>query len=256
MEKRIIDRRIEQMEARRHRIPHQCRRWRESRHRRAASHQRCRDLGVWCNRVARPADPRSGTQRHLSSHGVLAAGQPRCSRATSPRPPINANGKHVIIIGGGDTGADCLGTSHRQGAPSVTQLGDHAAAARCSRRDNPWPQWSLIMRTSSAHEEGGERVYSVNTERFLDDGNGNVRALLLHEVEMVGGRFQRSQARIASCQPTSCSSRMGFLGPEKGSWLDQLGVALTSAAMCRATTTSCPAFRACSWPETWVVDKA
>ncbi|MFL6168878.1 MAG: glutamate synthase subunit beta, partial [Ornithinibacter sp.] len=83
-------------------------------------------------------------------------------------PPINARGKHVVIIGGGDTGADCLGTAHRQGAASVAQL--EIMPAPPDRRDqasNPWPTYPMIMRVSSAHEEGGERLYSVNTERFL-----------------------------------------------------------------------------------------
>src|SRR4029453_7273642 len=85
-------------------------------------------------------------------------------------PPINARGKHVVIIGGGDTGADCLGTAHRQGAASVAQL--EIMPAPPDRRDagsNPWPTYPMIMRVSSAHEEGGERLYSVNTERFVGD---------------------------------------------------------------------------------------
>src|SRR5918994_1066690 len=82
---------------------------------------------------------------------------------------ISAQGKHVIIIGGGDTGADCLGTAHRQGAASVTQLEIMPRPPEERAEGNPWPQWSMILRTSSAHEEGGERVFSVNTERFVDD---------------------------------------------------------------------------------------
>ena len=96
-----------------------------------------------------------------------------------------------MIIGGGDTGADCLGTCHRQGALSVTQLEIMPRPPDLRADSNPWPQWSLILRTSSAHEEGGERVYSVNTERFVDDGTGKVQALRLHEVEMVDGRFTK-----------------------------------------------------------------
>src|SRR3982074_614499 len=112
----------------------------------------------------------------------LTEQNPRCEGDVIADSPITASGKHVIIIGGGDTGADCLGTSHRQGAASVTQLEILPEPPQARAANNPWPQGSLILRTSSAHEEGGERVYSVNTERFLDDGNGNVRALLLHEV--------------------------------------------------------------------------
>ena len=89
-------------------------------------------------------------------------------------PPITAHGKNVVIIGGGDTGADCLGTVHRQGAASVHQFEILARSPDTRAPDNPWPQWSMIYRTSSAHEEGGERVFSVNTERFIADDAGNV----------------------------------------------------------------------------------
>ena len=138
--------------------------------------------------------------------------------------PIHAGGKHVVIIGGGDTGADCLGTSHRHGAASVTQLEIMPMPASERTPNNPWPQWSLVIRTSSAHEEGGERVYSVNTERFLDDGNGNVKALLLHEVEMVDGRFVKVEGSDRELPADLVFLAMGFVGPEKGDWLDQLGV--------------------------------
>ena len=106
-------------------------------------------------------------------------------------PSINAKGKSVVIIGGGDTGADCLGTALRQGAKEVFQLEIMPRPPETRASGNPWPQYSMIYRVSSAHEEGGERVYSVNTERFMDDGNGNVRALLVHEVQMVNGRFEK-----------------------------------------------------------------
>jgi glutamate synthase (NADPH/NADH) small chain len=139
--------------------------------------------------------------------------------------PIDVAGKHVVIIGGGDTGADCLGTSHRQGAASVTQLEIMPRPPDVRGQTNPWPQWSLILRTSSAHEEGGERVYSVNTERFVDDGDGRVKALLLHEVEMVGGRFTKIEGSDRELPADFVFLAMGFVGPERGTWLDQLGVA-------------------------------
>ena len=139
-------------------------------------------------------------------------------------PPISAAGKHVVIIGGGDTGADCLGTAHRQGAASVTQLEILPRPPDDRALDNPWPQWSLIYRVSSAHEEGGERVFSVNTECFLDDGHGNVRGLLLHEVEMRDGRFVKLEGTERELPADLVLLAMGFVGPERGSWLDQLGV--------------------------------
>src|SRR4249919_1341081 len=140
--------------------------------------------------------------------------------------PITAAGKYVIIIGGGDTGADCLGTAHCQGAASITQLEILPRPPDSRAPANPWPQWSLIYRTSSAHEEGGERLFSVNTERFLDDGTGRVAALRLHEVQMVDGRFEKVEGTDIELPAQLVLLAMGFVGPEKGSWLDQLGVAL------------------------------
>jgi glutamate synthase (NADPH/NADH) small chain len=90
--------------------------------------------------------------------------------------------------------------------------------------NNPWPTYSMVYRVASAHEEGGERVYSVNTERFVDDGNGRVKALLVHEVAMVNGRFEKVEGSERELAADFVFLAMGFVGPEKGSWLDQLGV--------------------------------
>jgi glutamate synthase (NADPH/NADH) small chain len=144
----------------------------------------------------------------------------------SSEPAINAHGKNVVIIGGGDTGADCLGTALRQGAKQVIQLEIMPRPPEDRATNNPWPQWSLIYRTSSAHEEGGERMFSVNTEKFVDDGNGNVRALLIHEVEMVEGRFVKKEGTDTEILADLVFLAMGFVGPEKDSWLNQLGVNL------------------------------
>ncbi|MFM8507338.1 MAG: glutamate synthase subunit beta, partial [Actinomycetota bacterium] len=141
-------------------------------------------------------------------------------------PSITAAGKHVIIIGGGDTGADCLGTAHRQGAASVTQLEIMPRPPEVRGENNPWPQWSLVYRTSSAHEEGGERVFSVSTEEFVGDSNGNVRALVLNEVRMEVGKFVPVPGTRKELPADLVLLALGFVGPEKGSWLDQLGVAL------------------------------
>src|SRR5437667_835044 len=104
---------------------------------------------------------------------------------------ITARGKRVVSIGGGDTGADCLGTVHRQGALSVHQFEILPRPPDTRAPTNPWPTWSNVFRVSSAHEEGGDRVYSVNTERFVGDEHGNVRALVAHQVEFVNGRFEK-----------------------------------------------------------------
>jgi glutamate synthase (NADPH/NADH) small chain len=142
--------------------------------------------------------------------------------------PIDAAGKHVVIIGGGDTGADCLGTAHRQGAKSVTQLEIMPRPADARPDSTPWPTWPLIYRTSSAHEEGGERLFAVNTERFLGDENGNVRALALHEVDT---RFARIEGTEREIPADLVLLAMGFVstgGTAPGGFLDSLGVEVDS----------------------------
>ncbi|MDQ1668402.1 MAG: glutamate synthase small chain [Actinomycetota bacterium] len=140
--------------------------------------------------------------------------------------PVSAEGKHVVIIGGGDTGADCLGTAHRQGAASVTQLEILPRPADERPEGNPWPTWPLIYRTSSAHEEGGERVYAVSTTRFLEDGDGNVASIELVDVEMVEGRFQPIEGTERKIPADLVLLAMGFTGPERPGLLEQLGVEL------------------------------
>jgi glutamate synthase (NADPH/NADH) small chain len=143
---------------------------------------------------------------------------------------ITAEGKRVVIIGGGDTGADCLGTVHRQGALSVHQLELMPIPPDTRAPDNPWPQWPQIFRVSTAHEEGGERLYAVSTQRFVGTG-GRVTALEGIKVEPVrkDGRLQfapvpGSQFELP-CELVLLA--MGFTGPEKGRLLDDLGVTLT-----------------------------
>jgi glutamate synthase (NADPH/NADH) small chain len=142
--------------------------------------------------------------------------------------PVSAKGKHVVIIGGGDTGADCLGTVHRQGAASVTQLEILPRPADERPDANPWPTWPLIYRTSSAHEEGGERVYAVSTTRFLDDGAGAVQSIELVDVELVDGRFAPVEGTERALPAQLVLLAMGFTGPEAApeGLLAQLGVEL------------------------------
>ena len=143
---------------------------------------------------------------------------------------ISAAGKRVVIIGGGDTGADCLGTVHRQGAVSVHQFELLPRPPDTRAPDNPWPQWPNIFRVSSAHEEGGERVYSVSTQRFLGEG-GRVKKLDAITVKMVreGGRveFKPVAGSEFALDADLVLLAMGFVGPEKLGMLSQLGVALT-----------------------------
>jgi glutamate synthase (NADPH/NADH) small chain len=142
-------------------------------------------------------------------------------------PPVTAEGKHVVIIGGGDTGSDCLGTSHRQGAASVTQLEIMPTPPEHRTDKMPWPTYPMVYRVSSAHEEGGERLYSVNTTEFLADDDGRLRALRLVEVSRdESGRFVPVEGteRELPCQLVLLA--MGFVGPEKGKLLSDLGVEL------------------------------
>ncbi len=138
--------------------------------------------------------------------------------------PITAAGKHVVIIGGGDTGADCLGTAHRHGALSVTQLEIMPKPPRSRAENQPWPTYPMIYRVASAHEEGGDRVYAVSTEKFLGDDGGAVRALRLAEVAMSGGRFTPvpGTSREIPCELVLLA--MGFTGAEKPGLLTDLGV--------------------------------
>ena len=138
--------------------------------------------------------------------------------------PIDVKGTHVVIIGGGDTGADCLGTAHRQGAASVTQLEIMPQPPETRSSNNPWPQFAMTFKITSAHEEGGDRLYSVNTERFVDDGSGHVRGLEIHGVEMVNGRFEKVPGTEQELLADHVFLAMGFIGPEKGAWMDQLGL--------------------------------
>ena len=139
--------------------------------------------------------------------------------------PIDAEGKDVVIIGGGDTGADCLGTAIRQGARSITQLEIMPRPPQERPDTTPWPTWPLVYRTSSAHEEGGERLFSVNTKRFVGE-QGRVTGLELVDVEMVDGRFSpvEGSERVLPAQLVTLA--MGFTGPQRTGLLEALEVEL------------------------------
>jgi glutamate synthase (NADPH) small chain len=142
--------------------------------------------------------------------------------------PITARDKRVIIIGGGDTGADCLGTAIRQGAASVHQFEILPRPPDDRPDGQPWPTYPMVYRTSSAHEEGVERVYAVNTECFVGDDAGNVRALRAHQVEQtfVDGRmtFEKIDGTDFELPCDLVLLAMGFVGPQRGGLLEQLGV--------------------------------
>jgi glutamate synthase (NADPH/NADH) small chain len=142
------------------------------------------------------------------------------------RSPFDAGGLDVVVIGGGDTGADCVGTSHRQGARSVTQLEIMPKPPEARSDAHPWPTYPMIYRVSSAHEEGGERLYAVNTQEFLADENGRVRALKLVEVRNEGGRFVPVEGTERELPAQLVLLAMGFLGPQKKGLVEDLGVEL------------------------------
>ncbi|TQM38155.1 glutamate synthase subunit beta [Pseudonocardia cypriaca] len=142
-------------------------------------------------------------------------------------PPITAAGKDVVIIGGGDTGADCLGTAHRQGARSVTQLEIMPTPPEKRTEGMPWPTYPMVYRVSSAHEEGGERLFSVNTTEFVADSDGKLAALRLVEVTRdETGRFVPVEGTEKELPAQLVLLAMGFVGPEKGKLLTDLGVEL------------------------------
>ena len=153
-----------------------------------------------------------------------------CPRRTGPslaarEPPISAHGRHVVIIGGGDTGADCLGTAHRQGAASVTQLEIMPRPPDARPAAQPWPTYPMIYRVSSAHEEGGERVYAVSTQEFLGDDAGAGAGAAAGR----GGRPGRpvracSRYRTRAPGPTWSCSPWGSPGRNRAGLLDDLGV--------------------------------
>ena len=141
-------------------------------------------------------------------------------------PEINVSGKHVVILGGGDTGADCLGTSVRQGAASVTQLEIMPRPTEERPAGQPWPTYPMIYRVSSAHEELDNRMFAVSTEEFLGDGNGNLRAIKLVETKFENGKFEPVPGTEQELPADFVFLAMGFTGPEKTALIEQLEVEL------------------------------
>ena len=144
-------------------------------------------------------------------------------------PDITSEGKRVVIIGGGDTGADCLGTAHRQGASAIHQFEIMPRPPDGRPDANPWPTYPMSYKVTSAHEEGGARVYAVNTEEFIGDDQGNLVGLRYHEVEQ---RFDDGRMSFAKIEGTETTLdvdivllAMGFVGPEQGPLSAQFGLA-------------------------------
>jgi len=164
--------------------------------------------------------------------GILQAMEylPRANRAALGQDvpeQITAEGRDVVVIGGGDTGADCLGTALRQGARSVTQLEIMPRPPEERPVGQPWPTYPMTYKVSSAHEEGGDRLFSVSTQEFLADGDGWVSGLRLVEVRGVDGRFEPVPGTERELTAQLVLLAMGFTGPRREGLLEQLGVGFT-----------------------------
>ena len=144
----------------------------------------------------------------------------------SEQPPINAKGKNVIILGGGDTGADCLGTAIRQGAASVTQIEIMPRPSDERSDSQPWPTYPMTYRVSSAHEESGERLYSISTEEFIGDSAGQLTALKIIETKYVEGKFEKVPGTSRDLPADMVLLAMGFTGPEKNELVKALELKL------------------------------
>ena len=144
------------------------------------------------------------------------------------KPLLNAKGKKVIILGGGDTGADCLGTAIRQGASEITQIEIMPRPADERPSNQPWPTYPMVYRVSSAHEEAGDRLYSISTEEFLGDKDGNLRALKIVETEFVNGKFEKVAGTEREIQADMVLLAMGFTGPEENTLIKEFGVEIES----------------------------
>ncbi|MBU6253654.1 MAG: glutamate synthase subunit beta [Acidobacteria bacterium] len=143
-------------------------------------------------------------------------------------PPINAKGKNVIILGGGDTGADCLGTAIRQGAASVTQIEIMPRPSDERPDSQPWPTYPMTYRVSSAHEESGERLYSISTEEFIGNSAGQLTALKIVETKYVDGKFEKVPGTSRDLPADMVLLAMGFTGPEKNELVKALELKLDS----------------------------
>jgi glutamate synthase (NADPH/NADH) small chain len=145
---------------------------------------------------------------------------------------VTAEGKHVVIIGGGDTAADCLGTAHRQGAASVLQLDQYPQAPETPDRErSPWPVWPVLLRSYPAHAEGGERKFSVAVQEFLGDDEGRVRAMVLSEVEVTRQDGRRVVTPVGEPEELPCDLALlaiGFEGVEDMALLGELGLERTA----------------------------
>jgi glutamate synthase (NADPH/NADH) small chain len=147
--------------------------------------------------------------------------------------PILASGKHVVVIGGGDTGSDCVGTSFRQGAKSVSQLELMPKPSLVRMPANPWPEWPLVLRTSSSQEEGAARDWAISTKTF-QGADGQLTGLETVRVTLEGGRMQPIAGTEQVLPAELVLLAMGFVGPERAGVIEQLGLALDARGNVRS----------------------
>jgi glutamate synthase (NADPH/NADH) small chain len=161
---------------------------------------------------------------------------------------ISAEGKHVVVIGGGDTGSDCIGTSNRHGARSVTQIEILDKPPAKEDKGLTWPDWPHKLRTSSSQEEGCERMWNVVTKEFLDDGNGNVRALkcvLVRWDKDDRGQWQMSEVEGSEFELKAdlVTLAMGFVHPVHEGMIEELGIELDGRGNIRGSTEGANAYK-------------
>jgi glutamate synthase (NADPH) small chain len=167
--------------------------------------------------------------RHLDGIHQAMAYLPQANRVAlgeEVEGQVTAEDKDVVIIGGGDTGADCLGTAIRQGARSITQLEILPRPGDARPEAQPWPTYPMLFRVSAAHEEAGDRVYATSTQEFLGDDDGRLRGLRLVEVDMSSGRPQEIEGTVREIPAQLVLLAMGFTGPQRDGLVEQLGVEL------------------------------
>ena len=195
--------------------------------------------------VSRWARSRRASCRSLDGNSKAFISRWNISRSKTSAPPaipvtdepITAKGKRVVIIGGGDTGSDCLGTTHRQGCVEVHQF-ELLPEPPPQRADStPWPLWPMQLRTSHAHEEGCDRQWSVSTTKFTGH-NGHVTKLHGQRVKFEGGKFTLVPNTEFEMDADLVLLAMGFTGPVKNGLLDSLGVKYDARGTVGSTTTS------------------
>ena len=225
MEKHVIDRRLAQLEA--EGVTFQCGvevgrdvRW--------ASLKAEHDAVLVAIGAGRPRDL-DVPGRELDGVHFAMSYLPQQNRQVAGRlvvDPIRADGRHVVILGGGDTGSDCLGTAIRQGAEHVTQIELFPRPPETRAPGNPWPQWPLVFRTSSSHEEGGDRKYALMTTRLEGDADGRIAALHAVQVEVSATGLAPVEGTEVRIPCDLLLLAMGFVSPVTDSLVADLGVAL------------------------------